>query len=155
MKFKSIVPVLAATFAITGVSMAEAGERNKNKNKNRPEHSQQMKRAPAGYSLGAGVATAGRQGAEAGAIIGSGARTSDRCVGVNTATTVGAGAVHADRRSASGSVATGGTASGTGSVSASSGVDAWATRDTLGSDAAVAGGSTANADEATRTPPGC
>ncbi len=73
MKYKSIIPVLAATFAITGVSMADAGDRKKPK-RDRDEHSQQMKSNTA-VGVGAGTATANRRGAEAGAIIAGGAGT--------------------------------------------------------------------------------
>ena len=109
MKFKAIIPVLAATFAVTGVSMADAGDSPK-RNKNRPHHSQQMQPKPnAAYSVGAGVATAGRQGATAGGLMTSGTVVGDRCgAGANTATTFGAGASYADRNSASGAATTGG-----------------------------------------------
>ena len=153
MKFKAIIPVLAATFALTGVSMAGA-EDQKKKNKNRPHHSQQVQKPNAAYSVGAGVATAGRRGAEAGALMTSGTVVRDRCApGANTATTVGAGATYADRKSASASLSTGGTASGTGSVAAGSDVDVGAYRDKTSSDAYATGGSAARADESTRPLP--
>jgi hypothetical protein len=156
MKYKSIIPVLAATFAITGVSMADAGDRNKPK-RNNNHHSQQMQqRSNTAVGVGAGTATAGRRGAEAGAIVAGGASTSDRCGrAAQTATTFGTGATYTDRRTASGAGSTGGTASGSGSVSAGSDVDLWASTTRDGSDSTVVAGSSAAADEPTRRPRNC
>ena len=155
MKFKSIIPVLAATFAITGVSMAEAGERSK-KNKNQQHHSQQMKSNTA-VGVGAGTATAGRRGAEAGAIIAGGASTSDKCgLAAQTSTTFGTAAGYTDRKTASGAASTGGTASGSGSVASTSDADVWAsTSKQNGSEATAYGTSSAAANEPTRRPRGC
>ena len=153
MKYKSIIPVLAATFAITGVSMADAGDRNKPKRDK--QHSAQT-RTNTAVGVGAGTATAGRRGAEAGAIVAGGASTSDRCgLAAQTATTFGTGATYTDRRTASGAGSTGGTASGSGSVAASSDADLWASTTKEGSDSTVYAGSSAAANEPTRRPRNC
>ena len=154
MKYKSIIPVLAATFAISGVSMADAGDRKKPKR--HQQHSQQQMKSNTAVGVGAGTATAGRRGAEAGAIVAGGASTSDRCgLAAQTATTFGTGATYTDRRTASGAGSTGGTASGSGSVAASSDADLWASTTKEGSDSTVYAGSSAAANEPTRRPRNC
>ena len=153
MKLKSMIPALCATFAIAGVSAADA--KPKKHKRGQQHHSQQMQGNQAG-SVGAGYAIAGPGGARTSGVVASGTSTRQRCgMAANTATTFGAGASYADRRSASGAASTGGTASGSGTVAASSGTDTYAVRDQMGSDAGASAGSDASAQEATRRPRGC
>ena len=151
MTIKSMIPVLAATFAIAGVSAADAKPKKHKRNNDRP--------VAASVGVTAGSAEAGRRGAEAGAVSMGGAMTTsrDRCAtGPNTSSTYAAGATYADRNSASAAGSTGGTASGSGTVNSSSGIDAYATRDKQwGTDAGVTGGSDARAREAQTRPAGC
>ncbi|HEX8569454.1 MAG TPA: hypothetical protein VF699_05960 [Caulobacteraceae bacterium] len=162
MQIKSMIPVLCATFALAGVSAADAGERSK-KNKNRPQHSQQMQNKSGSVAFGAGTAEANRRGAEASGVVGAGSMTSttgarrDRCATTPQSTaTYATGATYADRRTASAAGSTGGAATGSGNVSSSSGLDATATGGdkTWAADASLSGGSTANANQGTR-PAGC
>ena len=153
MKIKSMIPVLCATFAIAGVTAADAGERSKKQKRNNDRP------VAASVGIGAGTAEANRRGAQAGAIVAGGAMTTsrDRCATVpQTSSTYATGATYADRRTASAAGSTAGTASGSGNVSASSGLDATATGGdkSWAADATVSGGSTANANQGTR-PAGC
>ena len=154
MKLKSMIPVLCATFAIAGVSAADAGERNKKhkRNNDRP--------VAASVGVAAGSAQANRRGAKAsgGALGGAMTTSRDRCATVpNTSATTASGAVYADRRTGTAAGTTSGTASGSGTVSSSSGLDAWATGGdkTMAADAGVSGGSDARAREAQTRPAGC
>ena len=149
MKLKSFIPVLAATLAISGVTMAEAGDRSKKNKRERPQQSQQMQ-GGAAYSVGAGMSTAGRRNAEASGVVASGARPDRFGRPPSTANTVGTGATTADRKSASAAMSTGGTASGSGTAAASSDVDVYAERSRDSSVAETFGGSQANATETTR-----
>ena len=152
MKLKSMIPVLAATFAIAGVSAADAKPKKHKRNNDRP--------VAASVGVAAGSAEAGRKGAYAtGGSLGGAMTTSrDRCATVpNTSATTASGAVYADRRTGTAAGTTSGTASGSGSVSSSSGLDAYATGGdkTMSADAGVSGGSDAQAREARRRPAGC
>lgn len=148
MKIKSMIPALCAVFAVAGVSAADA----KPKKQHRNQQTQSQPMQGGAISVGAGVSSANRRGAEAGALIGSGTTAGTvRCgTAPSTATTFGTGATFTDRRTASGAASTGGTASGAGSVSASSETDVYSSTSRQGSDAGAFGASTADAMEATR-----
>jgi hypothetical protein len=68
----------------------------------------------------------------------------DQRMATNSASTYGTGSVYTDRNHATGAVTSGGTASGTGSQSASSSVDAYGSVTKNGSEGEVYGDSTAN-----------
>ena len=152
MKLKSMIPILCATFAIAGVSAADAKPKKAKRNNDRP--------VAASVGVAGGTAEANRRGARADAVVAGGALTTsrDRCATVpNTTATYATGATYADRRTASAAGSTGGTASGSGSVSSSSDLEASATGGdkTMAADAYVAGGTDAQAREARRRPAGC
>ena len=152
MKLKTMIPVLCATFAIAGVSAADAKPKKHKRNHDRP--------VAASVGVTGGSATANRRGAEAKALSAGGAMTTsrDRCATVpNTSSTYATGAVYADRRTGTAAGSTGGTASGSGTVNSSSGIDAGATGGdkTMSADAYVTGGSDARAREAQSRPAGC
>jgi hypothetical protein len=152
MKLKSMVPVICATFAIAGVSAADAKPKKHKRNSDRP--------VAASVGVTGGSAEAGRRGARADAVSAGGAMTTsrDRCATVpNTSATYATGATYADRRTASAAGSTGGTASGSGTVNSSSTLEAGATGGdrTMAADAYVAGSSDAQARESTRRPAGC
>jgi hypothetical protein len=151
MKLK-IIPVLCASFAIAGVSAADAKPKKHKRNNDRPVA------ASVGGAIGS--AEANRRGAQAsgGALGGAMTTSRDRCATVpNTTATTAAGAVYADRRTASAAGTTSGTASGSGTVSSSSALEAGATGgdQTMAADAYVAGSTDARAREARRRPAGC
>ena len=152
MKLKSMIPAICATFAIVGVSAADAKPKKHKRNNDRP--------VAASVGVSAGTAEAGRRGASAsgGALGGAMTTSRDRCATVpNTTATTAAGAVYADRRTASAAGTTSGTASGSGTVSSSSTLDAGATGGdkTMAADAWVEGNTDARAREAQRRPAGC
>ena len=152
MKLKSMIPALCATFAIAGVSVADAKPKKAKRNQDRP--------VAASVGVAGGTAEAGRRGASAGGYAVGGAMTTsrDRCATVpNTTATTASGATYADRRTASAAGTTSGTASGSGTVSSSSTLDAGATGGdrTMAADAYVSGSTDAQAREARRRPAGC
>ncbi len=144
MNLKHAIPVLAASLLIAG--SAAAGDQGKNKkNKNRQDRAST---SAAASSAAIGVAEANRRGATAGALIGSQSEAQRQgrngpAAEANTATTFGTGAIFTDRRTASGAVSTGGTASGSGQQNTSSSVEAYGETTREGSNAEVFGDSDA------------
>lgn len=154
MNLKHAIPVLAATLLIAGSAVADdqgKGRKNKNRNQDRASTS------AAAASFGQGVAEANRRGARADAVIGS--QTESRRQGrngqaaeANTSTTFGTGAIFTDRRTPSGAVSTGATASGTGEQNTSSSVEAFGETTRQGSNAEVFGDSAAQSQPRQRRP---
>ncbi|MFN3512077.1 MAG: hypothetical protein ACK41C_03470 [Phenylobacterium sp.] len=145
MKLKHIIPAAAVCFAMGAAPAAFAGEKQA---------------GATAKAYGEGVASAGRDGAVAGGMVGARGEVRanrdnrrDRRVerpSVNSATTYGSGAVYTDRRNASAAVTTGGAASGQGVQSAGSTVDAYAETTRDGSSADMYGDSVATSGERPR-----
>ncbi len=131
MKIRTILPAVAATmlFTVAGASAAQGID--------------------AGASAGA-AAEAAQQQSRRDRNDDRRERNRDRREQVipNQSSTYGAGQVETDRNSTRATVVSGGQASGTGSTSATSTVDAYGETTRNGTSADIYGGSTANADEA-------
>jgi hypothetical protein len=147
MKLKYAIPAAAVCFAMGAAPAAFASDKQA---------------GATAKAYGEGVASANRDGAVAGGMVGArgevrsnrdNRRDRDRRVerpSVNSATTYGSGAVYTDRRNASAAVTTGGAASGQGVQSAGSTVDAYAETTSDGSSADMYGDSVATSGERPR-----